>query len=128
MKEECRFGREKYTFQGVSFIYDPVKNKEITSFRSSDHQFLEKKRKHPDHAAAAAAPAEELAGTRATVPILLSKRYEYEKAQALEQHQRLRQSVCHAPHKWSSHSVLWYVGKKLSFSLLVFEHFMQQEK
>jgi hypothetical protein len=36
MKEEARYGREKYTYQGVTFIYDPQSNREVTSYRAEN--------------------------------------------------------------------------------------------
>ena len=36
MQEEGNFGRKKYTYGGVVFIYDEVKNQEVTSFKAPD--------------------------------------------------------------------------------------------
>lgn len=54
MKEAGRFGRLKYTYGGVVFIYDPHRNREVTSFKSQDVALAS-------------------SGTRATEPIILKK-------------------------------------------------------
>ena len=55
MKEEARYGREKYTYGGVVFIYDPQKNYEVTSYPSGD------------------ALVGNATGTRHAAPVLLDK-------------------------------------------------------
>lgn len=95
MKERARRNCVKYTFRGVTFVYDAIRNKEVTCYRRKD---------------ARKRARNECSGTFATVPILVSKRREYETPQVLQQHEKLRQSVCNAPERWASHSVIWYVS------------------
>ena len=40
MKEKTRKGREKYTYGGIVFIYDPKRKREVTSFPSNDNSCI----------------------------------------------------------------------------------------
>ena len=102
MKERARGNCVKYTFRGVTFIYDAVRNKEVTCYRQKDAR-----KRVPN----------DVSGTFAAVPILMSKRPEYETSQVLQQHEKLRQSVCNAPEKWASHSVIWYVSASCGMAI-----------
>ena len=83
MSEQQCNGRIKYTYGGVVFIYCPVRNKEVTTFPSSDKTGSS-------------------TGTKFKKPILL------EKSPVLSEveHDRLAASLKKRPKKWTSHSVL----------------------
>lgn len=161
MKEQARFGREMYTYQGVTFselyvldvvavivvvvwgeakqsiyltwcsvllvpspfiiftVYDPVQNKEITSYLSTRNEPKHHHEHDADGERAHKKRKVEVTGTRSTVPILLSKRYDYCTPEVLQQHQRLRQKVRGSPEKWSSHSILMYVHQFLELALVL---------
>lgn len=98
MREVARYGREKYTYGGVTFIYSPQSNHEVTSYRRDNQG------KHP---AASSGAAEKLpSGTLSTLPILLSKKYEYDTPEMLQRHEALCSVVARDPNRWLSHSVL----------------------
>jgi hypothetical protein len=90
MKEPARFGRTKYTYGGIVFIYDPVENREVTSFES------------PDISSA-------VSGTKYSKPILLDTKVEVETENAKNLHksmQRLLTNTREGKRNWTSHSVL----------------------
>ncbi|KAL3796123.1 hypothetical protein HJC23_000626 [Cyclotella cryptica] len=84
MVEYQQNGRIKYTYGGVVFIYCPIRNKKVMSFRSPDK-------------------TGKSMGTKFAVPLLLDKTpcdlSEYEQA-------TLAKSLRNEPQKWTSHSVL----------------------
>eukprot|EP00956_Cyclotella_meneghiniana_P014297 scaffold21342_cov66-Cyclotella_meneghiniana.AAC.13 len=84
MAETQTNGRIKYTYGGVVFIYCPIRNKEITTFPSTDKTGT-------------------LTGTKFFKPILLDKvlcDLSDNERESLSKHLQKR------PHKWTSHSVL----------------------
>lgn len=85
MKEAGRFGRLKYTYGGVVFIYDPHRNREVTSFKSQDVALAS-------------------SGTRATEPIILKKREET--SDDVVRRTLQNRSIQLQKSKWTSHSVL----------------------
>ena len=87
MKEAGKNGRIKFTYGGVVFIYDPIYNREVTSFPSPD-------------------VALETSGTKCAQPILLPKRQDYEDEHAVKLHEDTRIRIISDPKQWKSHSVL----------------------
>ncbi len=87
MCEPAKFGRLKYTYGGVVFIYDPANNQEVTSYSSRD-------------------PAPESSGTKNAMPIILSKKEEYEDNEYLYYRYVRRSQMLKNRNKWTSHSVL----------------------
>mmetsp|Transcript_14747 Transcript_14747/g.22175 ORF Transcript_14747/g.22175 Transcript_14747/m.22175 type:complete len:790 (+) Transcript_14747:89-2458(+) len=91
MKEDGKKGREKYTYGGVVFIYDPRRNVAITSWKIGE--------------------ASKRSGTNVTTPIMLEKHKFESKEQKKEmkyQHKRLTLLLNEEEGKsqWTSHSVL----------------------
>jgi hypothetical protein len=92
MREEnpiCHGRREKYTYAGITFIYDPIHDCEVTSFPSADY-------------------ASPCSGTRVTKPILLRKKYahspELEKRHEI-QHAQTRTELFRSLQNITSHTV-----------------------
>ena len=85
MKEPGRFGREKYTYGGVVFIYDPYTNCEVTCYPSSDY-------------------SSRTAGTKCTDPVVLAK--VAQDKQDIKKHNKRREHMLRHLEKWRSHSVL----------------------
>ncbi len=93
MKEKSIKGREKYTYGGVVFIYDPHRNVAITSWKIG------------------LAKASNRSGTKATTPIMLEKHAfgsKKERKEMTYQHKRLTLLLNEEDGKsqWTSHSVL----------------------
>ena len=91
MKEDGKYGMEKYTYGGVVFIYDPRKNKAITSWKIGN--------------------ASNRSGTKVTTPIMLEKHTfdsSKERKEMSYQHKRLTLLLNKEDGKsqWTSHSVL----------------------
>ena len=86
MQEAGRFGRIKYTYGGIVFIYDPVKGREVTSFPSRDE-------------------ASDETGTKYVVPVVLQKNKAYEMDVYITQHNTLKDVLNSDKTKWKSHSV-----------------------
>jgi hypothetical protein len=84
MSEKADKGRIKYTYGGVVFIYCPIRNKEITSYPSSDK-------------------TGDLTGTKFSKPILLDKA---DCSWVDLQQADLANYLRRRPTKWTSHSVL----------------------
>ena len=82
MEEPAKKGRLKYTYGGIVFIYDPVQNREITSYSSSDKAGKE-------------------SGTKFAQPIQLNKKDETD-----QNYEDLTASINSTPQRWTSHSVL----------------------
>jgi Alpha-kinase family len=95
MKEtDVLTGRIRYTYAGVTFIYDPFRHTEITSYASADY-------------------ASPLAGTRrGTIPIFPRRKYSEmaggnaEDRVRVLQHAQLRTRLFHDRAQWTSHSVI----------------------
>jgi len=87
MEEMGRNGRIKYTYGGVVFIYDPLCNREVTTFRSPD-------------------VALKSSGTKYARPVILPKMVAYENETILQKHDELRILMLNKPDIWTSHSVL----------------------
>ena len=86
IRENARRGRLKYTFGGVTFIYDPVRNKEVTSYRSF------RLRGTP--------------GSLSSEIIHLTKKAPYDSPQAIAQHETLTATLAARHELWHSHTVL----------------------
>ena len=80
MKEDGHSGREKYTFGGIVFIYDPRRNKEVTSYPSRDF-------------------SSDGSGTKVSEPILLAKFPNPQRDPNVMQ-------IIADKENWTSHSVL----------------------
>ena len=87
MKEKSHTGRDKYTYGGIVFIYDPRRKREVTSFPSSDKSCRS-------------------SGTKCTEPIILNKKYVETHDLLLHSNQIKTYSDRNSFSKWSSHSVL----------------------
>jgi len=86
MEEKSRYGRIKYTYGGIVFIYDPVEGKEITTFPSNDG-------------------ASDKTGTKCIKPIILPKNKAYENAKHIQRHEMVKSIIRNDKTKWKSHSV-----------------------
>lgn len=87
MKEtEPKSGREKYTYGGVTFIYDPITRTEITSYASSDY-------------------ASPISGTRNTFPIFPRRKYGDREPIERLQHAQYRTKLFQS-RQWTSHTVI----------------------
>jgi Mg-chelatase subunit ChlD len=89
MCEPVKKGRLKYTLAGNVFIWDPIKNKAVTSWSTSE-----------------ASDSDIQSGTRFTDPITLQKSNEHDLPSALTQHNRLRFIIMRNMEQWKSHTVL----------------------
>ena len=85
MEEAAHSGRQKYTYGGVVFIYDRSRNREVTSYRSSDVSLV-------------------TSGTQAAEPIMLDKQVQYEHAHVLQWHSDKCREMKSKPQNWTSHS------------------------
>ena len=86
MKEAGRFGRMKYTYGGIFFIYDPVSEREVTSFPSRDE-------------------ASEETGTKYVVPAILKKHKAYDTTLQILLHNLSKSIIQLDKTRWKSHSV-----------------------
>jgi hypothetical protein len=87
MKEAAHNGRHKYTYGGIVFIYDPLRNREVTSFPAKDISL-------------------DTSGTRAAQPVLLDKKPQYELPAEVQQHRDKCAEMMANFGAWTSHSVL----------------------
>ena len=74
MMEPARFGRLKYTYGGLVFIYEPTTNYEVTSYKS---QYS----------------ASDISGTCVADAIIISKKEAYEDYDEIELHGRVREDL-----------------------------------
>ena len=87
IQEPARNGRVKYTYGGIVFIYDPKRNREITSYKATDM-------------------ALKSSGTMCTQPIILTKKQEFDNAHAIQLREATRRNTLKNKTSWTSHSVL----------------------
>ena len=87
MKESAHNGRHKYTYGGIVFIYDPLRNREVTSFPSKDASLS-------------------TSGTQVAQPVLLDKKAQYELPAEVQQHRKKHAEMMANLGAWTSHSVL----------------------
>jgi hypothetical protein len=86
-EDNNRNGRMKYTYGGIVFIYDPVRNREVTTFRSNDH-------------------ASPTSGTLCVPPVHLSRKQEYLSKGMITRYRENLRLVHSRKDKWVSHTVL----------------------
>jgi len=88
MAEPSRHRRIKYTYGGIVFIYDPIKNCEVTSWKLPIEQ------------------ASDTSGTKVFKPTILSRNTEADKQTEIHRH-NFQTSFLHVIRAtWKSHSVL----------------------
>jgi hypothetical protein len=87
MKEAAHNGRHKYTYGGIVFIYDQMRNREVTSFPSKDVSLR-------------------TSGTQVAQPVLLDKKTQYEHPAEVQQHSKKHAEMMANLGAWTSHSVL----------------------
>ena len=78
MKEAAHHGREKYTYGGIVFIYDPWRKREVTSFPAPDASLA-------------------TSGTKVVQPVLLDKQAQYELPAAVDCHRVQHASMAANP-------------------------------
>lgn len=79
--------RIKYTYGGVTFIYDPIRNCEVTSYASRDI-------------------SSDVSGTKVHIPALLPYKESYRTATQRSLYSKTRLKVLSERQKWTSHTVL----------------------
>ena len=87
MREPAKKGRIKYTYGGVVFIYDQIRNREITCYPTSDKSSTK-------------------SGTKLVVPTLLPKMKEVDNLQSRKAHENLKAIIRPDLKRWTSHTVL----------------------
>ncbi len=94
MKEKARNGRLKYTYGGVVFIYDPVSNSEVTSYKSRDNN---------DNYMSSSSLS---SGTKVAKPIILPKVDDVDDEYSKAVREIHRQALLKKKGSWKSHSIL----------------------
>lgn len=87
MKEAGHNGRHKYTYGGIVFIYDPLRNREVTTFAAPDISLA-------------------TSGTKVAQPVMLEKNSQHECQEAKLQHLAKQAEMEAKLAEWTSHSVL----------------------